>query len=599
MKEKVKSLMRLMMLSVMALLLAVFIRMDAYADGYGAVVEIRNSGGSYTVSSYEAQEIYVLDENYNGNIYIGATNHVRKLNNYSLKVTINTDNKTYFASLFAGTVDNDGNYTYEYIREMKAYELSGEPVSCDTLYNFASNMGQSSSFGAFFWVNGEVPVKQTITIKAPDFETDYNAFINTVNLFEKGAYIEGDAHGADLSELSPRCFISGSDVTGDYVDKDIIIVGEAYNMSDESKVRVKVNPMDVSRMNYNAFSIDEQEATGSEVCPDIATLRGTQASILGLDFVKGTDYDITYEDNIYATDNAKAIVHFKGKYKGEKTFRFAIKRVALPEGAMVITMEDWTEGDTPSVADVDSPLFFGTENAGTEVNRTITYYEKGSETPLSQMPTHAGEYTVKADFEDGRIYEGLSVSCDFTINEKPAPAPVNNDNNTTPAHTENQTPSSQESTPDTHEAASEVTETPATTAPAAQATTAPAAPAKKNVTEKKSTETVDIKEEALTALGELKTEDKEEAEEVNEEIKEEVKEEVKEEAVKEEPANASVTETEAGDEDTPVSNVPEITETKKNESLPPAAVAAIVIGSMSVLSAAGIGIFKYLALIKK
>lgn len=79
---------------------------------------------------------------------------------------------------------------------------------------------------------------------------------------------------------------------------------------------------------YDAtFTITAQSYTGNEILAAVSTVKALVNGI-STSLVKGTDYDISYENNINAGANAKAVVTLKGNYSGVIKKAFTINQVA-------------------------------------------------------------------------------------------------------------------------------------------------------------------------------------------------------------------------------------------------------------------------------
>ncbi len=83
----------------------------------------------------------------------------------------------------------------------------------------------------------------------------------------------------------------------------------------------------------------------------------------------------------------------------------------------VISLTDWTYGDNPNQPSVSGVK----ENADV----TYTYAVKGSDDFSSEIPTDAGEYTVKADISGTANYNGNTATKDFKIIPKPVTVTAN------------------------------------------------------------------------------------------------------------------------------------------------------------------------------
>ena len=99
-----------------------------------------------------------------------------------------------------------------------------------------------------------------------------------------------------------------------------------------------VNPLDVAntaKVTLNQTSFDQ---TGAEIRPTVTSVTSD-----GYTLTEGTDYTVSYKDNVAAGNLAKVIVTFKGNYTGSKTVYFTIIS-SLPDlsGAVCSTIADQT-----------------------------------------------------------------------------------------------------------------------------------------------------------------------------------------------------------------------------------------------------------------
>ena len=99
-----------------------------------------------------------------------------------------------------------------------------------------------------------------------------------------------------------------------------------------------VNPLDVTntaKVTLNQTSFDQ---TGAEIRPTVTSVTSD-----GYTLTEGTDYTVSYKDNVAAGNLAKVIVTFKGNYTGSKTVYFTIVS-SLPDlsGAVCSTIADQT-----------------------------------------------------------------------------------------------------------------------------------------------------------------------------------------------------------------------------------------------------------------
>ncbi len=93
--------------------------------------------------------------------------------------------------------------------------------------------------------------------------------------------------------------------------------------------------------------------------------------------------------------------------------------VEKAKGSGKVSITGWTVGETPEAPTVESST-----NGVEQV--TFWYKEKDADdsTYVQEVPTEAGNYTVKAVFAETECYHEVSVTCDFSITAAPVPEKV-------------------------------------------------------------------------------------------------------------------------------------------------------------------------------
>lgn len=203
----------------------------------------------------------------------------------------------------------------------------------------------------------------------------------------------------------------------------------------------------------NITAIEDKTYTGEEIKPVLEVKDGDTTLVLG------TDYEVTYQNNVNA-DTAKAVVAFKGNYKGnaEKEFTILKKQIdpAITLTAPVKNTAPQTEitgtGYTATVVwspDVNDKFGYNTEYTATititvDENHTVTgiaangytvdgaktvtnddnsnvvtvAYEKTGSRPSSGGTT---SYTVKFDTNDGSNVASKTVARNGKVAEPTVP----------------------------------------------------------------------------------------------------------------------------------------------------------------------------------
>ena len=173
---------------------------------------------------------------------------------------------------------------------------------------------------------------------------------------------------------------------------------------------------------FPAYAEPEQAAayTGEEITPDIA------AYSAGVQLVNGTDYDLTYENNINV-GTATAIVTFKGNYTGTRTVNFEIVARELSNSDVVfgaidkqvftgsaITPEPTiTYGDVTLEKDKDYTLSYADNvNVGTGkiLVTFIGNFEGDAETTFEIVPDELSTENVSFSKIDNQTYTGSELT---------------------------------------------------------------------------------------------------------------------------------------------------------------------------------------------
>lgn len=139
----------------------------------------------------------------------------------------------------------------------------------------------------------------------------------------------------------------------------------------------------------------------------------TSVVLSGKNLTATTDYIVGYSDNIDA-GTATVTVTGQGIYTGEATQTFTIDKATLEE--LEIIIEGWTYGQYDG--EINAPRIYGNEGEGEE---TILYKVKDAadDTYTDEVPTDAGNYTVKVSVAESDNYQAGSATADFTITKAP------------------------------------------------------------------------------------------------------------------------------------------------------------------------------------
>ena len=131
--------------------------------------------------------------------------------------------------------------------------------------------------------------------------------------------------------------------------------------------------------------------TGTEIMPDVSVKSG------GSTLVKGTDYELTYENNINV-GTATVKVTFKGNYEGERTVNFNIIAKTLSESDVVfaeIEKQTYTGGEVKP----EPTITYGDVTLEKDKDYTLTYENNTNVGKGKVIVTFIGNYTGTASFE--------------------------------------------------------------------------------------------------------------------------------------------------------------------------------------------------------
>ncbi|MBO7451030.1 MAG: DUF4214 domain-containing protein, partial [Clostridiales bacterium] len=148
------------------------------------------------------------------------------------------------------------------------------------------------------------------------------------------------------------------------------------NFKGEKTISFKILPMNIADLTLG--SINAQTYTGTAITPAPNVMRGS------VYLTKGTDYDLSYSDNINASSNAKCTITMKGNYTGTKTITFKINPASVYYFTMPTIPEQTYTGSPiePSIAitmngkavtkDIDYTLAFSNNTNAGYASVTIT-----------------------------------------------------------------------------------------------------------------------------------------------------------------------------------------------------------------------------------
>ncbi|MBQ9677791.1 MAG: leucine-rich repeat domain-containing protein [Prevotella sp.] len=270
---------------------------------------------------------------------------------YSYQVKVNFHKSTELLKATTTiTLDPD---SYEYDKTVKQPQVTSVTVGDVTLTKDVDYVVTYPTEGNINAGKGKVlinGIRKYNKELSPEFDITKRSIANHVTLKAKEGqtWVEGHELGTDDAQV----IFTGKDIEVDVVDivKDAennetnIITADDYNITynnnhkDASTTKVSITVSNKGS-NYQgskpfSFTILPKEMTGEDVKfkDDIEEFEFTGAAIEpeftisynGISLVNGTDYDVTFKNNVYAGE-ATATITFKGNYSGVVTKSFGIK----------------------------------------------------------------------------------------------------------------------------------------------------------------------------------------------------------------------------------------------------------------------------------
>lgn len=171
----------------------------------------------------------------------------------------------------------------------------------------------------------------------------------------------------------------------------------------------------------------DQMYSGSEIRPD------AKVTLDGVQLVAGTDYTVTYENNIEVSDSAKLIVTGKGNYKGTVEKNFSIKSLTL-EDAEVSGIPAGTEYTGKAITFGEVVVTLGGKKLSEDEDYTVEYKNNvnvtdSAEVVITGIGNYSGELsrTFKITAKDiskcsvdaigGQVHTGKAVTPEVTVRD--------------------------------------------------------------------------------------------------------------------------------------------------------------------------------------
>ena len=243
-----------------------------------------------------------------------------------------------------------------------------------------------------------------LTIRAEDCTVAYGAPAPTYKLI-----YDRFAEGEDASVLTGTQTVSCDYAQGDPVDTYPITLSDfgAANYT-ITLVDGQLTVNKKSELTAYLRDGDTYAYTGEEIKPAVVVKDG------GTVLTEGTDYTVTYSDNINAGTATVTVTYTGEKYAGGTTLYFTITQKAFP--ATSVTIDSWKYDGQAHGASLSSTVPDGTV--------TYHYAVKGAEKTDSSAwstdcPVNAGEYQVYASITGMTNYEDCETDAvEFTISKR-------------------------------------------------------------------------------------------------------------------------------------------------------------------------------------
>lgn len=186
-----------------------------------------------------------------------------------------------------------------------------------------------------------------------------------------------------------------------------------------------IEPKAINEAKIN--DILDQMYSGSEIRPD------AKVTLDGVQLVAGTDYTVTYENNIEVSDSAKLIVTGKGNYKGTVEKNFSIKSLTL-EDAEVSGIPAGTEYTGKAITFGEIVVTLVGKKLSEDEDYTVEYKNNvnvtdSAEVVITGIGNYSGELSrtfkitakdiskCRVDAIGGQVHTGKAVTPEVTVRD--------------------------------------------------------------------------------------------------------------------------------------------------------------------------------------
>ncbi len=270
----------------------------------------------------------------------------------------------------------DSGYELDSIKIAKTYD--GSDVTSTVNWNATAKTFTMPAYAVTVNVNfKKIPTASDFTFTAPA-SLDYSGSGKSATVTAASSVSGMGAITVEYYSDATKLSSAPTDI-GNYTVKINVAVGDSYagatGITDGSWA-FTITPKGYVSSEFTISTITDQTYTSSEIEPALEVKLGDDT------LVSGTDYILSYSDNINAGHSAKVAIEFKGNFSGKAEKTFTILPLDISAGA---TVDDFTamtysgEAQTPSATVTKGTLTAtGTWSDVTNVADKTTFTASGN-----------------------------------------------------------------------------------------------------------------------------------------------------------------------------------------------------------------------------
>lgn len=277
----------------------------------------------------------------------------------------------------------------------------GEPLEKDTDYT-VSYMNNTSAGTATATIRGKGNYSGTKQITYTIAQ--YNLASSTITFTDEYTFTyDGTKKKPPIKVvLNAKTLTEGIDYEASYPnpvnrgEPEVVVTGKGNYTGTASK-SYTINPASIDSAGITVETIGTQYYTGSGVTPKPKVWKS------GTELVEGTDYTLTYGNNIDVTETANVYINGQNNYEGTKTVTFKIAKVKMSM-VTIEDIEDWRD-----LARDPKPTVKATYNGETLVERrdyTIEYLDENGTTLQAGVTGTGIKGRAVLTAAAGSVYEG-------------------------------------------------------------------------------------------------------------------------------------------------------------------------------------------------